>query len=124
MKKITFMVLGMAAMVAVACGEKKETAKEGEATTTEAPAETPAGTPAETPVATGDAAVLDNYIALVDKLVEAQASNNTAELTKLTQEFQAMAPELAKIDPSKFTPEQAEKFAAVGKKYAEAMMAK
>ncbi|MDM1530069.1 hypothetical protein [Myroides odoratimimus] len=41
MKKITFMVLGMAAMVAVACGEKKETAKEGEATTTEVEAPYP-----------------------------------------------------------------------------------
>lgn len=123
------MVLGMAAMIAVSCGEKKDAPKEGEATTTEAAApkaeaETPAAKGDDAVSAIGEEAVLNKYIELVDKLVDAQKAKDTEEINKLTQDLMVVSQDIAKIDPTKLTKEQAEKLAAIGKKYQEALMAK
>lgn len=115
------MVLGMAAMIAVSCGEKKDAPKEGEATTTEA--ETPAAKGDDAVSAIGEEAVLNKYIELVDKLVDAQKAKDTEEITKVTQDLMVVSQDVAKIDLTKLTKEQAEKLAAIGKKYQEALMA-
>jgi len=121
MKKITFMVLGMAAMIAVSCGEKKDAPKEGEATTTEAPA--PEAAP-EAPAASTEGNVVDKYIAVMEKTIEATAKNDQAALQALGTEYATLAQEFATYDPTSITKEQADKLATVSKKYAEAMMPK
>ncbi|APA91465.1 MULTISPECIES: DUF6591 domain-containing protein [Myroides] len=124
MKKITFMVLGMAAMVAVACGEKKETAKEGEATTTEV--EAPAKE--EAPAASGYDAVLDKYEKIADEhiaLMKKVQAGDTAALTdatKVSEELMKIAEELQKTDPSTITKEQTARFQAIAEKYQKALM--
>ncbi|MEC4051553.1 DUF6591 domain-containing protein [Myroides odoratimimus] len=124
MKKITFMVLGMAAMVAVACGEKKETAKEGEAATTEV--EAPAKE--EAAATSGYDAVLDKYEKIADEhiaLMKKVQAGDTAALTdatKVSEELMKIAEELQKTDPSTITKEQTARFQAIAEKYQKALM--
>ncbi|MDM1397199.1 DUF6591 domain-containing protein [Myroides odoratimimus] len=124
MKKITFMVLGMAAMVAVACGEKKETAKEGEAATTEV--EAPAKE--EASAASGYDAVLDKYEKIADehialmKKVQAGDAAAVSDATKVSEELMKIAEELQKTDPSTITKEQTARFQAIAEKYQKALM--
>ena len=118
------MVLGMAAMVAVACGEKKETAKEGEATTTEV--EAPAKE--EAPAASGYDAVLDKYEKIADEHIalmkKVQAGDTAAftDATKVSEELMKIAEELQKTDPSTITKEQTARFQAIAEKYQKALM--
>ncbi|KUF45324.1 hypothetical protein AS361_06720 [Myroides marinus] len=126
MKKITFMVLGMAAMIAVSCGEKKEAPKEGEAATTEAPAEAPAKE--EASAATGYDAVLDKYEKIADehialmKKVQAGDTAAVADATKVSEELMKIAEELQKTDPTTITKEQTARFQAIAEKYQKALM--
>ncbi|MDR2222337.1 MAG: hypothetical protein LBE34_06310 [Flavobacteriaceae bacterium] len=126
MKKITFMMLGMAAMLAVSCGEKKETAKEGEAPATEATTETsaPAEAAPATEAATGDAATFDKYISLMEKFVDAAAKKDQAQMQSLGMEIATLAQDFAKVDQTKLTKEQVEKLTEISKKYQEAVMPK
>ncbi|MEC4112707.1 hypothetical protein VSO92_01070 [Myroides pelagicus] len=66
---------------------------------------------------------MNKYIELVDKLVDAQKAKDTEEITKVTQDLMVVSQDVAKIDLTKLTKEQAEKLAAIGKKYQEALMA-
>ncbi|MDR0195581.1 MAG: hypothetical protein LBI73_10705 [Myroides sp.] len=122
MKKITFMMLGMAAMLAVSCGEKKDAPKEGEAPATEQSAETPATE--EAPAATGDAATFDKYIDLMEKFVDAAAKKDQAQMQSLGMEIATLAQDFAKVDQTKLTKEQVDRLTEISKKYQEAVMPK
>lgn len=106
------MALGMAAMLAVSCGEKKDAPKEGDASATEQQAET------------GNVAAVDNYINVMEKFLEAYKNNNQAEMQKLGMDIANMAQEMAQIDQTKLTKEQADRLTEISKKYQDALMPK
>lgn len=114
------MALGMAAMLAVSCGEKKDAPKEGEVPATEQQGEASA----EEPAVTGDVAAVDNYINVMEKFLEAYKGNNQAEMQKLGMDIANMAQEMAQIDQTKLTKEQADRLTEISKKYQDALMPK